>query len=109
MPLTIAELMEKMPGAFLPEKAQGLDAVVHFKFTGAEPGEWNAAIKDGKVEVAQGLPKRQPNLTLTADSADYVKIFTGELDGMQAFMQGKIKLAGDLNLAMKMMQMFKIR
>ncbi|HEY5902157.1 MAG TPA: SCP2 sterol-binding domain-containing protein [Anaerolineales bacterium] len=109
MPLTIAELMEKMPGAFLPEKAQGLDAVVHFKFTGAEPGEWNAAIKDGKVEVAQGLPKRQPNLTLTADSADYVKIFTGELDGMQAFMQGKIKLAGDLNLAMKLMQMFKIR
>jgi hypothetical protein len=24
-------------------------------------------------------------------------------------MQGKIKLAGDLNLAMKLMQMFKIR
>ena len=47
-------------------------------------------------------------MTLTADSQDYVKIFTGELDGMQAFMQGKIKLAGDLNLAMKLMQMFKI-
>jgi predicted lipid carrier protein YhbT len=46
---------------------------------------------------------------LTADSSDYVKIFTGELDGMQAFMQGKIKLAGDLNLAMKLTQMFKIR
>jgi len=26
-----------------------------------------------------------------------------------AFMQGKLKLAGDLNLAMKMTQMFKIR
>ncbi|MGE5251590.1 MAG: SCP2 sterol-binding domain-containing protein [Bacteroidota bacterium] len=109
MPLTIAQLMEKMPGAFLPEKAPGLDAVIHFKFTGAEPGEWNAVIKDGKVAVAQGLPNRQPNMTLTADSTDYVKIFTGELDGMQAFMQGKIKLAGDLNLAMKLMQMFKIR
>ena len=109
MPLTIAELMEKMPGAFIPEKAQGLDSVIHFKFTGEEPGEWNAAIKDGKCEVAQGIPRRQPNMTLTADSADYIKIFTGELDGMQAFMQGKIKLAGDLNLAMKLMQMFKIR
>jgi putative sterol carrier protein len=109
MPLTIAELMEKMPGAFIPEKAQGLDAVIHFKFTGAEPGEWNAVIKDGKVQVAQGIPARQPNMTLTADSADYIKIFTGELDGMQAFMHGKIKLAGDLNLAMKLMQMFKIR
>ena len=109
MPLTVAELMEKMPGAFIPEKAQGVNAVIHFKFTGAEAGEWNAAIKDGKVAVAQGAPAGQPNMTLTADSQDYVKIFTGELDGMQAFMQGKIKLGGDLNLAMKLMQMFKIR
>ena len=48
-------------------------------------------------------------MTLTADSSDYVKIFTGEIDGMQAFMQGKLKLAGDLNLAMKLTQMFKIK
>lgn len=108
MPLTVAELMEKMPGAFIPEKAPGLDAVIQFKFTGTEAGEWNATIKDGKVSVAQGTHPA-PRMTLTADSADYVKIFTGELDGMQAFMQGKIKLAGDLNLAMKLMQMFKIR
>jgi putative sterol carrier protein len=101
--------MEKMPGAFLPEKAQGVNATIHFKFTGAEPGDWNAKIADGKVEVAQGVPVSSATMTLTADSADYVKIFTGELDGMSAFMQGKIKLAGDLNLAMKLMQMFKIK
>jgi putative sterol carrier protein len=109
MPLTIAELMEKMPGAFLPEKAQGVDAVIHFKFSGAEAGEWNAVIKDGKCDVAQGIPRSQPTMTLSADSDDYIKLFTGELDGMQAFMQGKLKLGGDLNLAMKMMQMFKIK
>ncbi|HEX2697455.1 MAG TPA: SCP2 sterol-binding domain-containing protein [Anaerolineales bacterium] len=108
MPLTISDLMGKMPGAFMPEKAQGLDAVIQFKFTGTEPGAWNATIKDGKCEVAQGEAPT-PKMTLTADSSDYIKIFTGELDGMQAFMQGKIKLAGDLNLAMKLMQMFKIR
>ena len=109
MPLTISQLMEKMPGAFLPEKAQGVNATVHFKFTGTEAGEWNATIANGKVDVAQGIPPKQPTMTLTADSSDYVKIFTGELDGMQAFMQGKIKLGGDLNLAMKLMQMFKIK
>ena len=108
MPLTIKDLMSKMPGAFLPEKAPGLDAVIQFKFTGDEAGEWYAAIKDGKVEVEKGTHD-SPNMTLTADSSDYVKIFTGEVDGMQAFMQGKLKLAGDLNLAMKLTQMFKIR
>ena len=109
MPLSISELMSKMPGAFIPEKATGVNAVIQFNFTGAEPGEWNATIKDGKVEVGQGAPQSKPTMTLTADSADYIKIFTGELDGMQAFMQGKIKLGGDLNLAMKLMQMFKIK
>jgi putative sterol carrier protein len=108
MPLTVSELMERMPGAFIPEKAQGVDSVIQFKFTGQEAGEWFAAIKDGKVDVSRGTHP-SPKMTLTADSTDYVKIFTGELDGMQAFMQGKIKLAGDLNLAMKLMQMFKIR
>jgi len=108
MPLTVADLMSKMPGAFIPEKAPGLDAAIQFKFTGAEAGDWYAEIKDGKVTTAQGVHP-SPKMTLSADSSDYVKIFTGELDGMAAFMQGKLKLTGDLNLAMKLTQMFKVR
>ena len=40
MALTIETLMSKMPGAFLPEKAPGLNAVIQFKFTGEEAGDW---------------------------------------------------------------------
>ncbi len=108
MPLTVAELMSKMPKAFLPDKAPGLDAVIQFKFSGPEAGEWFATIKDGKCTTEQGNYPT-PKMTLAADSSDYIKIFTGELDGMQAFMAGKLKLSGDLNLAMKLMTMFKIR
>jgi putative sterol carrier protein len=108
MALTVADLMSKMPKAFLPEKAPGLDAVIQFKFTGAEAGDWFATIKNDKCTTQQGT-FATPKMTLSADSSDYVKIFTGELDGMQAFMAGKLKLAGDLNLAMKLMTMFKIR
>jgi putative sterol carrier protein len=108
MTQTVVELMSKMPKAFLPEKAPGLDAVIQFKFSGAEAGDWFATIKNDKCTVEQGAYPT-PKMTLSADSADYVKIFTGELDGMQAFMAGKLKLAGDLNLAMKLMTMFKIK
>ncbi|MFN3741368.1 MAG: SCP2 sterol-binding domain-containing protein [Anaerolineales bacterium] len=108
MSLTIAELMSRMPKAFLPEKAPGLEAVIQFHFTGTEAGDWYAEIKDGKVTVEQGIHP-SPRMTLTADSSDYIKIFSGELDGMRAFMEGKLKLAGDLNLAMKLPQMFKMR
>ena len=71
MSLTITDLMSKMPGAFVPEKAQGLDVTLQFVFTGNEPGEWYATVKDGKVEVAKGTHP-SPKMTLTADSADYV-------------------------------------
>ncbi len=106
MPATLAELMSKMPEALIPEKAAGLDATVQFKFSGAEAGEWFATIKDSQCKVEQGIFPT-PKLTLAADSSDYIKLASGELDGMQAFMQGKLKLSGDLSLGMKLMSMFK--
>ena len=108
MPATLAELMSKMPEALIPEKAAGVDATIQFKFTGAEAGEWFASIKDQTCKVEQGTFPT-PKMTLSGDSADYLKIVSGELDGMQAFMQGKLKISGDLSLAMKMMGMFRTR
>ena len=57
MPLTIADLMEKMPGALIPEKAAGVDAVVHFKFTGAEA--WRMECRDQGRQSAS-LPAAFP-------------------------------------------------
>ncbi len=107
MPPTIADLMSKMPGALVPEKAAGVNATIQFKFTGAEPGEWFATIQDGKCEVKQGTAPT-PKMTVSVDSTDYLKIINREMDGMQAFMQGKLKLTGDISLAMKLMTMFDL-
>lgn len=107
MPTKVADIMSRLPSAFIPEKAQGLDAVLQFTFTGAESGEWNVVIKDGKVNVQHGVHPH-PKVTLAADSSDFIKVFTGQLDPMQAYMAGKLKLSGDLNLAMKMTQFFRM-
>jgi len=63
---------------------------------------------DQVLKVEQGSHP-SPKMTLSADSDDYIALFTGKLDPMQAFMQGKLKLQGDLNLAMKMTQFFKMK
>lgn len=104
--LTISEFMAGMPKAFVPEKAVGVEAVIQFKFSGAEAGDWYVTIKDGKCQVAQGMAP-SPRLTLSTDSNDFIKVFTGQLDGTQAFMQGKLRLQGDMSLAMKLMGLFK--
>src|SRR5512147_2590563 len=105
---TIAEIMQRMPGALVAAKAEGVDAVVHFKFTGVEAGEWNAIIRDGECVVAQGIPKSRPSVTLTADSAAFVRVLTGDLDATRAVMEGQLKIGGDVMLATRLVQLFKI-
>ena len=57
--------------------------------------------------VGQGDAPAPPQLTLIADAGDYVKISLGQLDGTAAFMQGKLKIKGDMGLAMKMASIFR--
>ena len=106
--ITVKELMERMPKAFLPEKAKGVEAVIQYHLSGEEGGDWIITIKDGKCTVEEGVAEN-PTLTLEADAQDYKDVILGKLDGMAAFMQGKLKLKGNLNLAMKLTSFFKLR
>jgi putative sterol carrier protein len=107
MAITIEELFERLPGAFIPEKAGDMDAVIQFVLTGEEASDWHVIIKDGGVKVEKGKHDA-PTMTLTADSQDYKDIVTGRVQPMNAFMQGKVKLQGNLNLAMKFAEIFKL-
>ena len=107
MPLTIKDVMEAMPGAFLPDKAGELNVIIQFHMNGEQSGDWFATIKDGVCEITDGV-YADPTIALTADGQDYIDMVTGKLDGMQAFMQGKLKLKGDMNLAMKMTNFFDL-
>lgn len=107
MAITIEELFEKLPGAFLPDKAGDMDAVIQFVLTGEEASDWYVVIRDSQVKVEKGKHEA-PTMTLTADSQDYKDIVTGRMQPMNAFMQGKVKLQGNLNLAMKFAEIFKL-
>ena len=107
MPITINELMtEVIQTAFLPEKAAGVDTVVQFKFTGSQASDWHVIIKDQKCESIRGIHP-SPKMTMTVDSDDYLKISNGELDPTVAFMKGKVKVAGDMGVALSMGKYFK--
>jgi putative sterol carrier protein len=92
--LTIKDIFTEMPKRFIPEAAQGA-------------GEYYMVLNDGSCEVTEGTHD-SPNMTMTMDGKDYVDMTTGKLNGQMAFMQGKLKIAGDLELAMKMQNLFKM-
>lgn len=106
MPTTVRELMtETIKTAFQPDKAAGVDTVVQFKFTGSQASNWYVVIKDQKCESTEGLHP-DPKMTMTVDSEDYIKISTGELDATMAFMKGKVKVSGDMGVALGMGKYF---
>jgi putative sterol carrier protein len=106
--ITIEELMNRMPKAFLPEKAGDTEAVIQYYLTGEEAGNWVVRIGDGKCEVEKGETETA-TMTLYADSQDYKDIILGKLDPMTAFMQQKVKLKGNLNMALGLTKYFKLR
>ena len=107
MALTLKELFDRMPDAFLPDKAGDMDSVIQFNFSGEEASDWIVSIKDGACVVEEGVHE-SPTMTFAADSQDYKDIVTGKTNAMNAFMQGKVKLQGNLNLAMKFAEIFKL-
>lgn len=104
---TVKELVFNHEKAFLPEKAAGVNAVIQYKFTGDQAGDYIVKIADGVCKVAEGEAE-DAVMTLTADGEYFGDVLLGKEDGMKGFMMGKIKLVGDLNLAMKLTSFFKM-
>ena len=103
---TVKELFENMPEAFNKEEAAGMNAVCQYDITGDGGGKWHAEIKDGKLAVVEGGHK-SPSLTVTVRAEDYVAMAEGTLNGQQAFLTGKLKISGDISLAMKLQSLFR--
>lgn len=103
--VNVKTLMQEIPEYFNPEKAKGVDGVIQFVYSGDQASEWVMTIKDQTCMVEEGKTDH-PDLTIKADAQDGVNVLTGKLDGMRAYMLGKIKVFGDLSLAMKLMNFF---
>ena len=103
---TYMEILQGMVAGFLPEKAPGVNAVIQFDLGGAGGGQGYLTIKEGAIEAHDGTFENA-QMTLTATLEDYYAVVSGKVNPMQAFMMGKIKVKGDMGLAMKMQTMFK--
>ncbi|MCB1154003.1 MAG: SCP2 sterol-binding domain-containing protein [Deltaproteobacteria bacterium] len=87
-----------------PDSVAGMNCVYQFNVTGDEAGEWHADLTGEKAEIKQG-PHASPNCTITVKGEDFVNIANGKLSGQMAFMTGKLKIAGDMGLAMKLQKL----
>lgn len=102
----VRAIFAEMPKRFDPAAAKGVDAVVRLNLTGNAGGTYFMEIRDGQLRIVEKTTA-QPQLTMTISAPDYVALCRGKLNGQLAFMNGKLKMAGDMGLAMKIPTLFR--
>ncbi len=76
---------------------EALNGLIQVVVTGGEGGDWATGFKLGPGEIPA-----EPTTTVQITDEDARAMQSGELDAMQAFMGGKIMVAGDMGLMMQM-------
>ena len=102
MAATPEEVFNEMNGRLNAEKAKKINSTYLFDIGGDTGGKWFADLtkeagpwiekKDGEAKCTITVPKAE----------DWVSIASGKMNPTSAFMQGKIKVKGDMSLAMKL-------
>ncbi|MEC3957786.1 SCP2 sterol-binding domain-containing protein [Nocardia sp. CDC153] len=105
MTLTVGELFDELPGRLRSEAATGVESTLQWQLTDLDPGVWAIEIKDcqGRL-IPGGVP--EPDTTFTTTSDIWLAIAEGRQDAMKAFMTGKMKVEGDMTLALRVPELF---
>lgn len=89
-------------GARIVKKVNG---VICFQVKGASAeGIWVVDAKNGNGSVKFGGPAKGDVIIMTSD-ADLVDLITGKINPQTAFFQGKLKIRGNMSLAMKLKEL----
>ncbi|HZQ77879.1 MAG TPA: SCP2 sterol-binding domain-containing protein [Acidimicrobiia bacterium] len=92
--------------SFRPERAGNQSAVVGWDITAPDgTHSYELKVADGTCTVLPGGTE-PARVTLGMALPDFLRFVTGKLDGMQAFMTGKLKLSGDMMFAQSMQAWF---
>lgn len=109
-PRTARELFDSyIPEAFAkqPARVNEIGAVIAFRITGEDGGEWTVDAVTKPPTCTSGISDRA-QCTVEIDSADLARLLDQPSIGMQLYFQGKIRMKGDPMVAMKLQNLFAV-
>jgi putative sterol carrier protein len=102
----LTKVFDEINARLTEEKAKQIGSTYLFDIGGQDGGKWFADLtKEGApyIEKKDGVAK----CTITVPQAeDWVAIASGQMNPTSAFMEGKIRVKGDMSLAMKLHALF---
>lgn len=104
MALTAKEIFEGKIATKLqenPDKATKINSVYQFNVTGDTPSTWTLDLTQPGGKVSEGAASNA-KCTVTISVENLSNIVEKKLNPQMAFMTGKLKVAGDMGLALKL-------
>jgi len=105
---SVQEVFDNICTTFKPDKAAGEKAMFQFDFSGTAGGRFWTKVADGTCASGNGEAPEKADITILSSAEDWVAVVNGELNPMTAFMAGKIKVQGNMGLALKLQNWFSI-
>ncbi len=102
------QVFENICTRFKPDKAGSSKATFQFDLSGDGGGTYWTSVADGGCSAGEGTPPQAADITIVSSAADFVSLVNGQLQPMNAFMQGKIKVQGNMGLALKLTDWFDL-
>ena len=104
-PTTVREFFSTLADKLDPEAAEGLDVVYQFDLSGVDGGQYQLQIRDGACQVTDGVHP-DPHVTLAMSGEDCLRVLNGQLSGTMIAMTGRLRISGDMGLAMQLASLF---
>jgi putative sterol carrier protein len=101
----VRAFFDALPSRFHAAAAEGVTAVYQFDLSGNEGGQYQLHIADQTCRVSPGIHP-SPNVTLRMAGEDCVAILEGRLNGVSAYLNGRLQVDGDIGLAMQLPAFF---
>uniref|UniRef100_A0A3P8UEP0 Hydroxysteroid dehydrogenase-like protein 2 n=1 Tax=Amphiprion percula TaxID=161767 RepID=A0A3P8UEP0_AMPPE len=98
----IESTFDTIKGVINEDVVKATQAIYQFDLSGEHSGVWFLDLKSGSGSAGQGQPPIKPDVVMTMDSSDFSKMFSGKLKPTMAFMSGKLRIKGDMSLAIKL-------
>jgi putative sterol carrier protein len=102
----LGQIFSAMQERFRADKAAGQSAVIGWEIAAPDgTRSYQVKVADGTCTVVKD-GSDDARVTLGLSLADFMRFIGGQLDGMQAFMSGKLKLQGDMMFAQTLQTWF---
>lgn len=107
-PTRHASLLAQLQKAFDADSAAGEHVRYQLELSGQVPGSVWLDVRDGRLESGTGRVVR-PDVTFHLACEDLESVLSGNANPDLLFMEERIRVEGELSLALKLRKLFRVR